>query len=199
MANNLFSRGQSAYTLPTYMNNNQESPKTQRKHGAKNSKAGAEILRYILVGIVNTFIGFGLISLFTFWGINYVLGNFLGYFLGMVCSFFLHRHYTFRSQQRNAKTLLLQFLSFIAGNGICYGPTCLRSLGWSSSLAYPPGVHKHSAVPNGEPGLLRQSARLCMSFLAFWLINLLYLRREQNKNKPKLFIISKITKKIDYQ
>ena len=111
------------------MNNNQESPKTQRKNGAKNSEAGTEILRYILVGIANISLGFGLISLFTLWGLNYVLSNFLGYFLGMVCSFLLHRHYTFRSQQRSAKTLLLQFLSFIAGNGICYGANLLTLIG----------------------------------------------------------------------
>ena len=108
---------------------NSKCPKTRRNKGAKNSETNAEVLCYILVGIANTFINIGLISLFTFWGINYLLGNFLGYFWGIVCSFFLHRRYTFRSQQHSAKTILIQFLGFIAGNGICYGANLLTLIG----------------------------------------------------------------------
>ena len=94
----------------------------QKAH--KNRAVRAEVLRYILVGIANTFVGFGLISLFTVLGVNYVLGNVLGYSLGMVCGFFLHRRYTFRTKKRNAKAPL-QFLGFIAGSGICYGANLL--------------------------------------------------------------------------
>ena len=90
----------------------------------RNRAVRTEILRYILVGIANTFVGFGLISLFTCLGVNYMLGNLLGYSLGMVCSFFLHRRYTFRTQKRNTRTPL-QFLGFIAGSGICYGANLL--------------------------------------------------------------------------
>ena len=113
-----------------------------RQKAHKNRAVRAEILRYILVGTANTFVGFGLISLFTVLGVNYVLGNVLGYCLGMVCGFFLHRRYTFRTPKRNAKTPL-QFLIFIAGSGICYGANLLvlillvelaRLPGWSTQV-----------------------------------------------------------------
>ena len=73
-------------------------------------------------------VGLGFISLFTVLGVNYVLGNVLGYCFGMVCSFFLHRRYTFRTKKRNTRTLL-QFLGFIAGSGICYGANLLVLIG----------------------------------------------------------------------
>lgn len=69
-----------------------------------------QLARFILVGIVNTGIGYGVI-----FGCMYLVGlapelsNVIGYLIGLVASYFLHRNYTFRSTQRR-RTEFIQFV-----------------------------------------------------------------------------------------
>lgn len=64
---------------------------------------------YCLVGVINTFIGFGIIFILTFVGILPELANFLGYCIGIVCSFFLNSKITFAKNKVSKNKGLLKF------------------------------------------------------------------------------------------
>jgi putative flippase GtrA len=77
----------------------------------------AEMLRYGLVGLVNTGIGYGVIAVaMQVIGLHYLVANVLGYGAGVTASFFLNKFFTFRS--RGAITLAepLLFLAVIGGS-----------------------------------------------------------------------------------
>lgn len=72
---------------------------------------------YCLVGVLNTFIGFGIIFALTFVGILPELANFLGYCIGIVCSFFLNNKIAFaRNKVKNS----LGLLKFALSMGVAY-------------------------------------------------------------------------------
>lgn len=64
---------------------------------------------YCFVGIVNTLIGFGIIFILTFVGILPELANFLGYCIGIICSFFLNNKITFSDNKVDKAQGLLKF------------------------------------------------------------------------------------------
>lgn len=74
-------------------------------------------LLYCLVGAINTFVGFGIIFILTFVGILPELANFLGYCIGIVCSFFLNNKITF---SRNKMDKAQGLLKFAGSMGVAY-------------------------------------------------------------------------------
>jgi len=64
-----------------------------------------QFLKYNLVGVVNTLLGFGLVFTFLYLGINNMLSNFLGYFFGIILSFFLNKKYTFHKYKMTASII----------------------------------------------------------------------------------------------
>ncbi|MBD5165202.1 GtrA family protein [Helicobacter sp.] len=56
-----------------------------------------QLLLYGIIGILNTFVGMGVILLATYLGLMPEWANFLGYFLGIFCSYYLNSRYTFKS------------------------------------------------------------------------------------------------------
>lgn len=72
---------------------------------------------YCLVGVINTFIGFGIIFILTFIGILPELANFLGYCIGIVCSFFLNNKITFSDNKVDKARGLLKFATSM---GVAY-------------------------------------------------------------------------------
>lgn len=76
-----------------------------------------EVFRYLVVGLANTGIGYGVI-----FGCMYILSlspeisNAIGYAVGLVASYFLHRHFTFRSSGRRQ----MEFVRFIIAFAIAY-------------------------------------------------------------------------------
>lgn len=54
----------------------------------------------MLVGLVNTAVGYGVIYALVVLGINVYLANLCGYALGLVISFTLNKRFTFRSNAR---------------------------------------------------------------------------------------------------
>ena len=91
--------------------------------------------KYLLVGVVNTFIGFGFIFLFVFLGIGAELANLLGYCIGIACSYFLNKYFTFKAQAKN------DFLKFTLSMTLAYGVNllvlivCFRFLSWDIYLS----------------------------------------------------------------
>lgn len=72
---------------------------------------------YCLVGVFNTFVGFGVIFALTFLGLMPEAANFLGYCIGIVCSFFLNNAITF-SQSKISKAKGLS--KFALSMGVAY-------------------------------------------------------------------------------
>ncbi|RDU72120.1 GtrA family protein [Helicobacter brantae] len=68
------------------------------------------LLLYCLVGVMNTCIGFGIIFALTFLGILPELSNFLGYFFGIIFSFFLNNAITFSQNKIDKKQGLIRFI-----------------------------------------------------------------------------------------
>jgi len=66
----------------------------------------AQLLRYLVVGLANTALGFAVILVLDVGlGTNSVVSNALGYVVGAACSYALNRTYTFRSQRLHRKAL----------------------------------------------------------------------------------------------
>jgi len=77
-------------------------------------KIGAfgEFIRYNLVGIVNTIVGFLIIFLLMFIGFTPVLSNLMGYAIGSVVSFYLNSRFTFKSTQ-TTKAQVVKFFTIL--------------------------------------------------------------------------------------
>ena len=79
--------------------------------------------RFILVGIVNTLVGYGvmfglynLAALHTWGDAGYWLSSAANYIVGSVVSFFLNKHFTFRNQEKGAGVVL----RFVINISVCW-------------------------------------------------------------------------------
>ncbi len=79
--------------------------------------------RFILVGIVNTMVGYGV--MFGLWNLaglhawgnaGYWISSAANYIVGSVVSFFLNKHFTFRNQEKGAGVVL----RFILNISVCW-------------------------------------------------------------------------------
>lgn len=62
-------------------------------------------VKYGVIGLVNTIIGYGLIFTFMYLGILAEISNFLGYFVGFFVSYSLNKKYNFKSQNSHKRDL----------------------------------------------------------------------------------------------
>ena len=79
--------------------------------------------RFILVGIVNTLVGYGvmfglynLAGLHTWGDAGYWISSAANYIVGSVVSFFLNKHFTFRNQEKGAGGVL----RFVINISVCW-------------------------------------------------------------------------------
>ena len=78
---------------------------------------GHSFSRYLLVGLVNTMVGYGSILLFiSAAGLSPFAANAAGFALGMTLSYFLNRHITFRSGRSHRQGIP----AFISAVAACY-------------------------------------------------------------------------------
>ena len=62
-----------------------------------------QFIRFILVGVINTGLGYGIIFACMYLaGISPELSNVIGYMIGLIFSYLLHRKFTFRSTKRRS-------------------------------------------------------------------------------------------------
>lgn len=74
------------------------------------------LFRFVLVGLANTGVGYGLILLLHYGlGLSPVMANFGGYVIGALLSYGLNRSFTFNSQRAHHKALPL-FLAAAGGS-----------------------------------------------------------------------------------
>lgn len=88
------------------------------------------LIKYLLVGVINTIFGFSIVFLLMFFGVMPEVANFLGYFCGFILSYFLNKHFTFKSQNSHrrdfwrffiamAGAYLINFIALIIAHRIC--------------------------------------------------------------------------------
>ena len=81
------------------------------------------LARYLLIGLLNTFVGLGIIF-FLKWAVSFsdILANLCGYIIGFIVSFFLNKNWTFQFQGANHITVLkfalLVILAYVANLAI---------------------------------------------------------------------------------
>lgn len=78
--------------------------------------------KFILVGIVNTLFGAGI--MFVFYNalhLSYWLSSAANYFFGSILSYFLNKYYTFRYKERDMKVVLRFVLNILVCYLIAYG------------------------------------------------------------------------------
>jgi len=68
------------------------------------------LFRYLSVGILNTIIGFSVTFLLFYYTEAPIISNSLGYFIGMIFSFYLNKNFSFKS---NGPFELKLFIKFI--------------------------------------------------------------------------------------
>ena len=71
-----------------------------------------EFLKYNLVGIANTLVGFSIVFSLMLFGLSAIESNMIGYAIGAVLSFYLNSKYTFNSKL--TKILALKFFGVLA-------------------------------------------------------------------------------------
>lgn len=79
--------------------------------------------RFIVVGVINTLVGYGvmfglynLAGLHTWGDVGYWLSSAANYIVGSVVSFFLNKHFTFRSREKGKQVVI----RFIVNISVCY-------------------------------------------------------------------------------
>ena len=58
-----------------------------------------EVSFYIFVGLCGTAVSLSVIFLLLFLKVNYIVANFLGYFVGFILNYLLHSHLTFQTKK----------------------------------------------------------------------------------------------------
>lgn len=90
------------------------------------------MLRFLLVGVVNTLVGAGIMFLlYNLAGCSYWLSSAANYIVGGVVSYFLNKYYTFKNTERSWKQVLRFALNVAVCWLLAYGiakPLALRRL-----------------------------------------------------------------------
>ena len=81
-------------------------------------------IRFIIVGFLNTVVGYGFYSLFIFLGIYYLIANTLSTIIGVIHSYLWNRLFTFKSNNRINKEvprfIMVYLVSYILGTIVLY-------------------------------------------------------------------------------
>lgn len=115
-------------------------------------------LRFVLVGIVNTLFGTGIMFLFyNIFHFGYWISSASNYVFGSVLSYFLNKHFTFQDRSKSPKTIF----RFILNITVCY------------AVAY--GVAKPLVrwILSGAPGALLDNLAMLVGMGVFVILNYL--------------------------
>ena len=69
-----------------------------------------QFIKYNLVGILNTIIGFSIIFFLMFIGISPIMSNFIAYAIASIFSYYLNSRYTFRATNHKASQIIKFFM-----------------------------------------------------------------------------------------
>ncbi len=91
-----------------------------------------QFVKYNIVGIANTAVGFSIIFFLMFLGVSATYSNAIGYFIGSILSYYLNKKYTFKSNEKN-RALAVRFFAVLA---VSYGLNFI-ALKWLLSFINP--------------------------------------------------------------
>lgn len=74
------------------------------------------LLKYGLVGVFNTLFGYSIIFSLMYLGLIPELSNLIGYFFGIIVSYYLNKYFTFQKKQKSKK----EFIQFVLSMGIAF-------------------------------------------------------------------------------
>lgn len=124
-----------------------------------------QFFRFLLVGVANTAVGYAIIFFVMYLvGASPEVSNFVGYFSGLLLSYVLNRHFTFKSIQRRSG----EFARFLVVFGIAYTANFLALLFFIRVILIDPGV---SQILAG-----------CVYIVASYLLNKYYVFRSPKVN-----------------
>ena len=81
------------------------------------SLVDAKLLKFLLVGVINTLVGTGIMfGLYNLVGLGYWVSSAANYILTSILSYFLNKYFTFRNTERGWRPIL----RFAVNIGVCY-------------------------------------------------------------------------------
>ena len=96
----------------------------------------AKLLRFLIVGVINTLVGTAIMfGLYNLAGAGYWLASAANYVLTSILSFFLNKYFTFQNRERSWSQVLRFVVNIAACYLLAYGiakPLCLRLLAGAS-------------------------------------------------------------------
>ena len=89
-------------------------------------KPFVQFIKFGFVGVSNTALSYGVYCLLTFLGVPYMLSNVVGYFVGMVNSFFWNNCFVFKSSaSRNLLSAFIKMVIVYSSTGILFSNVLL--------------------------------------------------------------------------
>lgn len=84
--------------------------------------ADKKLLKFLLVGVVNTLIGSGIMFLlYNLSSAGYWVSSAVNYTAGGILSYFLNKHFTFKNKDRSRKQILVFILNTVVCYALAYG------------------------------------------------------------------------------
>jgi putative flippase GtrA len=81
-------------------------------------------VRFLIVGGINTAVGYGTFAAVIFLGGHYIVANVIATAVGMTVSYFLNKYFTFRQYKKSFTEIIrfisVYFVSFMLGNVVLY-------------------------------------------------------------------------------
>ncbi|MGI5962539.1 MAG: GtrA family protein [Lawsonibacter sp.] len=86
------------------------------------------LFRFLLVGVINTLVGYGIMfglynlaGLYQWGNLGYWLSTAANYTIGSIVSFFLNKHFTFRNKEKGPKVVIRFVINIIVCMLFAYG------------------------------------------------------------------------------
>ena len=79
-------------------------------------------LKFLLVGVINTLVGNGVMFLlYNLCGAGYTLSTVANYVVGSIVSYFLNKYYTFKQNKKSGKEVLRFIITIVVCYAVAYG------------------------------------------------------------------------------
>ena len=80
----------------------------------------SQFLKYNIVGIANTLVGFSIVFLLMFSGVSPIKSNVIGYTIGSILSYYLNSRYTFDAKSYSTKQVIKFFIVLLVAYFLNY-------------------------------------------------------------------------------
>lgn len=103
-----------------------------------NKESFAQLIRFGLVGVMNTLVDFCVYQLLVWLGLHYALSQCISYSCGLLNSYFFNSRWTFRQEKRYTRKEFFRFLAVNLGSlilSVLLLRLCYEVLGMESDLA----------------------------------------------------------------